>query len=207
MSICNPVVRLCLLVCACLALSAGAGADERILDYHANLLIQTDGSLTVTETIRVRAEGNKIRRGIYRDFPTHYRDRLGNHYRVGFELLEVQRDSKAEAFHSENRSNGIRIYMGSADHLLAQGEHEYRLRYHTTRQLGFFEAYDELYWNVTGNGWIFWIDHASARIVLPGAVRTDDLRIAFYTGSEGSVANNADYRVTNEGAIEFHTTV
>lgn len=74
------------------------------------LLLLVTGSRTVTETIRVRAEGNNIRRGIYRDFPTHYRDRLGNRYRVGFELLAVQRDGRAEAFHRENRSNGIRIY-------------------------------------------------------------------------------------------------
>ena len=59
------------------------------------------------------------------------------------------------------------------------------IRYTTTRQLGFFESYDELYWNVTGNGWIFPIDRAEVRIRLPQAVPFGPER-AFYTGAEGA---------------------
>ena len=44
-------------------------ADERIHDYHSNIQVLPDGSLRVTETITVNAEGNQIKRGIYRDFP------------------------------------------------------------------------------------------------------------------------------------------
>ena len=61
-----------------LAASAGAVAQERILDYRIEVAIQPDASLEVTENITVRAEGSQIRRGIYRDFPTRYRDRAGN---------------------------------------------------------------------------------------------------------------------------------
>ena len=53
-----------------------ASADERILSYHSDILIRADGWIEVTETIRVRAEGNQIRRGIYRDYPTQYEDRF-----------------------------------------------------------------------------------------------------------------------------------
>ena len=51
--------------------------DERILSFHSDITIDEDGSMTVRETIRVRAQGLKIKRGIYRDFPTTYRDRAG----------------------------------------------------------------------------------------------------------------------------------
>ena len=64
-------------------------ADERILDYQSDIMIRADGSMLVTETIQVRSEGQKIRRGIYRDFPTQYTDRLGNRYKVGFNMLDV----------------------------------------------------------------------------------------------------------------------
>ena len=127
-----------LLVCSLLLFSGLLLADERILNYHSDILIHTDGSITVTETIRVNAEGNNIRRGIYRDFPTSYKDRLGNHYRVSFDVVDVQRNGNSEAFHSEDRSNGVRVYMGSASNTLPPGMHEYRLRYITSRQLGFF---------------------------------------------------------------------
>ena len=49
-----------------------SSADERILEFHSDIRILQDGWIEVSETIRVRAEGNRIRRGIYRDFPTEY---------------------------------------------------------------------------------------------------------------------------------------
>ena len=44
-------------------------ADERILDFHSDIVVEADAGMRVTETIRVRAEGLQIRHGIYRDFP------------------------------------------------------------------------------------------------------------------------------------------
>jgi hypothetical protein len=57
-------------------------AQERIRSYDSEVQILADGSVEVTEQITVRAEGRSIRRGIYRDFPTRYRDRYGNRVRV-----------------------------------------------------------------------------------------------------------------------------
>ena len=75
--------HLCSLLASVVLLGAGVVlADERILDYQSDILVHYDGNLVVTETIQVRAEGENIRRGIYRDFPTSYKDRLGNHYQL-----------------------------------------------------------------------------------------------------------------------------
>ena len=197
---------LTLLATACLLTTGLALADERILDYHSDILIRYDGGMMVTETIRVRAEGENIRRGIYRDFPTSYKDRHGNHYRVSFDVLDVQRNNSSEAYHTKDLSNGVRVYFGSANRMLPHGVHEYRLRYHTTRQLGFFKEFDELYWNVTGNGWMFAIDRASVSVELPGVIDPRDLRTDFYTGYEGSKEKDASFRVTNERKVEFQTT-
>ncbi len=197
----------CVLLVSTYVLSAGTVlADERILDYHSEILIHEDGSLMVTETIRVRAEGVNIRRGIYRDFPTRYKDRFGNNYRVSLSVLDVQRNGVPEPFHTESRGNGVRIYVGSSSRMVGNGIHEYRLRFHTSRQLGFFDDYDELYWNVTGNGWVFPIDHASARIELPAAVDRQDLRTDFYTGPQGDNGKHAESRISNERVVVFETT-
>jgi hypothetical protein len=195
-----------LLLLLALFAAATAVADERILNFHSDILIRNTGSMMVTETIRVRAEGKQIRRGIYRDFPTSYKDRHGNHLNVTFDVLDLQRNNSSEAFHTEKRSNGIRVYFGSANRTLTPGIHEYRLRYHTTRQLGFFDEFDELYWNVTGNGWIFPIDRASAIIELPQAVYPSDVRMDFYTGLAGSKDKSAKARVIGERKIEFQST-
>ena len=181
-------------------------ADERILSYHSDISILEDGQLEVTETIRVRAEGNNIRRGIYRDFPTRYQDRAGNQYRVGFEVLSVERNDRPEDWRTEDMSNGVRIYAGNANRFLDPGVHTYRFRYRTSRQLGFFEDYDELWWNVTGNGWMFNIDEASATIRLPQSVGTGDLVLNAYTGVYGSKASHAEFRAIDTRTVTFETT-
>ncbi|MGD8818412.1 MAG: DUF2207 domain-containing protein [Acidobacteriota bacterium] len=173
-----------------------AEADERILRYHSDIDIAADATMVVEETIEVRAEGTAIRRGIYRDFPTEYQDAFGNAFVVEFEVVSVRRDGAREDWHAERRSNGVRVYAGSANRQLEPGVHEYTIRYRTDRQLGFFENHDELYWNVTGNGWAFPIDEASALVRLPGYVAPDELSVEAYTGFMGD--RGGDYAVTFE---------
>jgi len=182
-------------------------AEERILDYRSDIAIRPDGALDVVETITVRAEGRLIRRGIYRDFPTRYRDRLGNRVVVGFELLGVERNGQPEPHFTERRGNGVRINTGNDDLLPTPGEFTYTLRYRTTRQLGFFDGFDELYWNVTGTGWALPIDSVGATVTLPQAVPPDQLRLDGYTGVQG--ASGSDYRVQVKDAgarVQFQTT-
>ena len=181
-------------------------AVEKIRSYHSDIMVNRDGSVTVTEIIRVNAEGTDIRRGIYRDFPTTYWDHHGNRHRAEFHLLDVQRNGVSEDFHTENLSNGIRVYIGSAQKMLPHGEHEYRLLYRSTRQLGYFDDFDELYWNVTGNGWMFPIDQASALIELPQTVEWKNLKTSVYTGFQGENASNAESRITSAQTVEFKTT-
>ncbi|MGA9420756.1 MAG: DUF2207 domain-containing protein, partial [Rhodanobacteraceae bacterium] len=199
-------LRRCLIALGLLALCAPAcRADERILDYHADIAIAADASLAVTEHIRVHAEGDNIRHGIYRDFPTSYRDRLGNHYVVDFTVDGATRDGKTEDWHSEARSNGVRIYLGNADIIVGSGDHDYTLTYHTQRQMGFFADHDELYWNVTGNGWIFPIDQASAAISLPQPVPATKLEAFGFTGAQGSQEHALTAR-TEPGGAHYATT-
>ena len=159
-----------LLVVALLAWAAPSRAQtERILDFHSDVTLQDDSSLQVTETITVVAAGGQIRHGIFREFPTHYSDPYNNHYVVGFQMLSATRDSAEETFRVENYSNGVRIYLGDPNAMVPPGRHVYTLTYAINRQLGFFSDHDELFWNVTGLGWNFRIDHASAgRARTPG---------------------------------------
>jgi hypothetical protein len=176
-----------LLACAVALLGAlPASADERIRSYDIAVEIKADGSLDVTERITVRAEGSRIRRGIYRDFPTRYRDRYGNRVVVGFELLDVRRDGAPEPHFTESVANGIRINTGSDDFLRVPAEYTFTLRYRTTRQLGFFSDHDELYWNAIGTGWIFPIDEGRVTVRLPAAVPVTEMRAEGYTGPQGA---------------------
>ncbi len=181
-------------------------ADERILDFHSDIVVEADAGMRVTETIRVRAEGLQIRHGIYRDFPTDYRDRFGNRVRVQFQPLALTRDGHDEPFRSERHDNGVRVYFGASDALLAPGAYVYAFTYHTTRQLGFFANHDELYWNVTGNGWDFAIDSASATVTLPGQIPAGQLELTAYTGAQGAQGHDWSAQADAASHALFATT-
>jgi hypothetical protein len=180
-----------------------AAAQERITNFVSDVSIATDGTVTVRETISVVAEGNIIRRGIFRDFPTIYRDRLGRRVRVGFEVEDVQRDGHSEPYLVENIDNGRRIRIGQADVFIDPGPHTFLIVYRTNRQIGFFDDFDELYWNVTGNAWPFEIERAEATVHLPPSAMP--VQFDYYTGVQGAQGKNARAFRSGDG-IGFATT-
>lgn len=177
---------------------------ERISLFASDIAVQNNGDLLVTERIRVVAAGREIKRGIVRDFPTRYRTPEGLNVKVGMAVLSVSRDGRDELYTVTRIANGVRIRMGEASTLLDPGVHDYVIRYRTSRQIGFFETFDELYWNVTGSDWTFPIDVATARITLPAQV--DIQNTAVYTGVHGSRARDAQEVSRRPGEVEFRTT-
>ena len=194
------LVPLLSLLVALLAMVGAAHAQERVLDYHADIAIAVDGSMDVTERIRVWAEGTQIVHGIYRDFPTDYRDTHRNRVRIGFDVLDATRDGVAEEWHGERRANGVRIKLGSAATVVSPGDHEYMLRYRVTREIGFFADHDELYWNVNGTGWGFAVERIGATVRLPVGVGVDRLRAYGYTGTQDSREQSLDVTLRDDGA-------
>jgi hypothetical protein len=190
----------CLLL---LALPVLAKADERILEFHSDITVMQDGWIEVTETIRVRAEGDRIRRGIYRDFPTEYFDKLGNRYLVDFQPMVVLRNDAPEAFHSVEDRNGVRTYFGRSDRYIDHGVHTYRFRYRASRMLGFFEDHDELYWNVTGFDWAFPIDRGSSTVRFDFELPPGEIATEGYTGPYGSNRQDFTSHVDADGVAYF----
>ncbi|HVS64490.1 MAG TPA: DUF2207 domain-containing protein [Thermoanaerobaculia bacterium] len=186
--------------------AAPAFAQEQILRFDSDIAVDVDGNLRVTETIRVRAEGVDIQRGIYRDFPLDYSGRFGTRVRVPFRVVEVLRDGRPEPHHTESIANGVRVYIGSASVMLEAGEYEYALTYETGHQLGFFADHDELYWNATGNDWAFPILAASATVTLPAGVEPSAIGHEAYTGHQGAQGQDYTSSVDPQGRVLFETT-
>ena len=196
------VLLLCLLLFN-FVVPAYSAQSERILDFNSRMQVQQDGTMTVTEEIRVVCAGRQIKRGIYRDFPTKYKDRYGNTVKVGFEVLEVLRDGISEPYHFKELSNGKRVYIGKKEIFLKPGTYTYTITYKTDRQLGFFDDFDELYWNVTGNGWDFVIEKVEAMVELPPGA--DMLQSAAYTGRLGEKGQDFTTNYDQYGNIIFTT--
>jgi len=183
---------------------AMAGKGERILDFYSHIEVHEDGHLIVTERIEVVSAGNKIKRGIYRDFPTVYKNRSGKKMRVGFKVLGVLKNDRPEAYHTESRTNSQRIYIGRKNVFLKPGTYTYTITYRTDRQLGFFKDHDELYWNVTGNDWQFTIEQAGATVILPP--RAEVIEATAYTGRRGAKGQAFTQSYDETGNVTFETT-
>ena len=194
-----------LVVGALVAITAApAQARETILSFDSHIIIEPDGTLLVTETIRVNAEGSQIRRGIFRDFPVRTTDENGLRRTVGFRVLEVLKNGQTEPWRRERVGAFARVYIGDADVWLDPGVYTYTLRYETTRQLLFLDNFDEIAWNATGTEWVFPILEARARIILPEGAEA--LRTAAYTGRYGETGREATIELVGDRTVRFETT-
>lgn len=199
-------IRLCSITLVGLLCPLFSVASERISSFHSAIAIHTDGSMTVTETITVISAGEQIRHGIFRDFPTSYTGDWGTRYNIGFSIQTITRDGKQEPYQIKEHHNGVTIIIGDRDAILSPGTHTYTLTYTTQRQLGFFEHHDELYWNVTGNGWRLPIDKVTATVTLPQQLDPHKIHVEAYTGPQGARGTAYAAQVTADGVAQFTTT-
>ena len=84
--------------------------------------------------------------------------------------------------------------------MVQPGKYEYEISFVTNRQLGFFDEHDELWWNVTGNGWSFPIDRVVATVDFPFRVPADGLELSVYMGRYGSTETSATAEVCERRA-------
>ena len=193
---------MCLLwlcLAAVLVFAIPARAEERIIRFVSDARIEASGEVLVVETLTIAVEGKEIKRGFLRDFPTRYKDLKGNQVDVGFEVVSVTRDGISENYAIESIGNGSRVRIGKGDVLLKPATYKYVVTYTTTKQIGYFEGYDELYWNVTGNDWTFPIETAEAVIRLPPGAKV--IQSAAYTGLQG--AKGTDFTVAPSPPGEY----
>ncbi len=187
-----------------LLLTHASYASGRIISFTSDITIHENGALTVREDITVNAEMNQIRRGITREFPTQYKDRFGNFHNVSFEIADVLMDGASSSYFVESVANGKILNFGD-DTFLQPGVHTFTVTYRTYRQLGFFEKHDELYWNVTGNGWRLPIDWVNVAVHLPQGIPTDEIQSIAFTGYYGDSQQHYSSRIIDHG-ITFTST-
>lgn len=168
--------------------------DERIMSFEAIATVGNDRILTVTEKI-VYDFGNKSKHGIYRTIPDKY-SRNGGSYRLRFTVKEVWMDGKAVAYSITSRTPNLTIRIGDADTTITD-IHEYQIVYQTDQAINFFNDHDELYWNVTGNGWEVPIETASISVKGPDGFDAVNAKDDCFVGAYGSSNRECEIRTQN----------
>ena len=198
----SKLIKFVLMILVFCSFEAQAYENERILKYHSDIEVLKNCDVLITETIIVYADNSEIKRGIYRELPLSYEYKGGN-VKVGFEIKEVRRDGEIEPYHTEKMTNGIRIYIGNKEKYVSVGYHEYQVTYQVDHVLGLFDDFDEIYWNINGNGWEFTIEEISAEVHLPNGASL--VRFDGYSGSYGSTAK--DFKaVETENGVKYEGT-
>ena len=180
------------------AIAVGAAstalAADQINRYDVAIAVQQDGDILVTETIDVISEGNRIRRGIFRDLPRYYRQG-GVNLPFRYDIERIYRDGKKEPYTVERDGNAVRWRIGDANVFLDNGRHVYEIEYRVKNQIRHFDNRDELYWNAIGQYWAFPIVNARVEVTLPNGATS--LNGEAYTGGFEDAGRNYRFSVVN----------
>lgn len=199
------VARLLAALALLFAMALPTLAREEIRAFASDVTLATDGSVQVVETIDVYAEGNQIRRGIYRDIPVTMQGASGNKIRIDLSVATVTRDGQPEVFRVERMGDFQRIWIGDPDNFISwDAVHRYVVAYRMDRMARpSADGGDELYWNATGNYWDFPVLTSVAQVHLPdGAVIAN---MAAYTGVLGSTESAVTITRESDTSAVFRT--
>ncbi len=178
-----------------------SGQGERFLSYQSDIQVNRDRSILITDQI-VYTPGDLRKRGIVLNYPTkrYLNDRLIG---VSYDILEVTKDDRPEPYHTESSGDQLTVYFGKSDIFLNPGTYRYKITYKVKGQIGFYENYDEIYWNAVGNKSSFSIDKVSASVRLPSGAQL--IQESAYVGAEGETSD--DYTVSvNDDLIQYEVT-
>lgn len=158
--------------------------DFSITSFRSDIAVRDDSSLRVTETIDTIF--HRQRHGLYRDIPFRYTDELGKTSFTPVRVLSVRDASGGRWKHKVERSGGfVRVRIGNPDKFV-EGRQVYVIEYSVENAVLSFPDHDELYWNITGNGWDMPIEAVSAHIAVAAQDRSLEIRTRCYTGTRGS---------------------
>ena len=173
--------------CAPLVLAA-----ERIENFEVIIKINQDSSLEITEKIEfdfgpASAETGKAERhGIYRTIPIKYKTTAGNYnLKISDIFVTDENNQPVYKYNVSYPQDNIQIKIGDPE-VSVFGRHIYLINYKIKKAVNYFEEYDEIFWNVTGNDWPVNIANARAIVYLPRPLDLETIKTACFGGIYGS---------------------
>lgn len=175
-------------------------AENWVIDnFQSQVNLQSDGKVQVTETIDADF-GSLVKHGIYRDIPYIYPTDQGNNIYTDVQVQSILQDGSAANYQTSKEGNFLRLKIGDANRTISY-KHTYQIMYFATGVLRSFEDHDELYWDVTGNGWPVPITQTSAIVTLPGGL----IKATCFQGAFGS-KNPCNMKLSPPTQASFVTT-
>lgn len=176
---------------------------EQIKNFESKIAIQKDGSLKIVETIEYYFDYPK--HGIYRNIPFTIYDK-GKRYDMQYSFNPVL-DENGKKYKVAKSQSGEQWVLKIGDpNKTITGDHTYVISYSIKGGLQYFSDHDELYWNITGNGWDVPIKKATAIVTLPVQLEEGKLQAKCYTGVYSSTKSNCTIVGNNQTTL-YATTL
>lgn len=165
---------------------------EEIFRFEETVVINADSSLNIAEKI-LYDFGDSQRHGIFRTIPVHKTNQDGKKFILDLTDISVTDQTAKKYPYERTFSQGeMTLKIGDPDKTVT-GAHAYNISYSVTGALTYFSDHDELYWNVTGNGWQVPIRYATAHIILPSDTARPDLKVSCFSGAMGSTDTDCNF--------------
>ncbi len=163
-----------------------ASAQEKIENFDVILTAEQNGVIKIEESIDYYFGGGK-RHGIFRNIPLI--SSVGDLFRIiEIDFNEIKRDGEREKFSVDQGTDQTTVKIGGPDKTIS-GLHNYVIIYSVKNGIGSnYRDHDEIYWNITGNGWQVPITSASALIKTDFGLNPG--QTICFTGPAGSTEQN-----------------
>ena len=175
--------RIVLLGCVLVLLAprvALAQVAEEITLFDSNITVNQDTSLTILETIEYTTTLQK--HGIYRYVPVSYnKDGVKEVLRIS-DIEVTDTDGSRIEYERSLQGAFVTLKIGDPDKTFT-GDRTYQISYRVERAVNQFEDHNELYWDITGEGWKVPIREATATVTSEFASIE---KIDCFTGKVGS---------------------
>jgi len=174
-----------------------------VSSFHAEVHIQDDGVLDITETIEVDFSG-EAHHGIFRNIPIRSLDGNKNRLKLRMEVLSVRDESGQDWWYEINKEgDDLVIKAGDPNQYFAEPL-TFTIHYQVARGIGYQETHDEVYWNVTGTEWEAPLEKVSATFYYPNKLKLNEIDSICYTGVFGSTDQNCRIDIQNN-QVTFET--
>jgi uncharacterized membrane protein YgcG len=155
---------------------------EVIRNFSTTINVLPDSSILVTEKINYDFE-DVIRHGITRTIPLVN----SKNKPIKIEVVSITDENGNPSKYTTSKTNGsFTIKIGDPDRMISSLK-EYNISYHVFGGIAYYDDFDEIYWNATGNEWQVSILKSEAKVILPNNIFP--LKQACYYGKSGSTVN------------------
>jgi len=160
-------------------------SDWYVKDFQAEIIVNKDSSLLITENIIADCGNLPDKHGIFRILPI--KATTPNETILSpIELISITDfDGNPYKYSTIKNNDTITWKIGDPNKTII-GENNYKIVYRVENTIRFSDSeFDEFYWNVLGNFWEMEIDNFRVKISFPEGINRNNTTVEAYSGEIG----------------------